>query len=82
METTIVYWGYFGIMEKKMEITIMGYIGILGVYIGGILGIMEKNMEITIMGYIGIILGLYRGYIGDNGKENGNYYGLINYNPI
>ena len=21
METTIVYWGYMGIMEKKMEIT-------------------------------------------------------------
>ena len=27
METTIVYWGYIGIMEKKMEITILGYIG-------------------------------------------------------
>ena len=24
METTIVYWGYFGIMENKMEIAIMG----------------------------------------------------------
>ena len=24
METTIVYWGYIGIMEKKMETTIMG----------------------------------------------------------
>ena len=23
---------------------------------------------------MGAILGLYRGYIGDNGKENGNYY--------
>ena len=23
-----------------------------------------------------IILGLYRGYIGDNGKENGNYYNI------
>ena len=27
METTIVYWGYIGIMEKKMETTILGYIG-------------------------------------------------------
>ena len=24
METTIVYWGYMGIMEKRMETTIMG----------------------------------------------------------
>ena len=28
METTIVYWGYVGIMEKKMETTI----SILGLY--------------------------------------------------
>ena len=28
MDTTIVYWGYNGIVEKKMETTIMGYIGI------------------------------------------------------
>ena len=27
METTIVYWGYIGRMEKKIETTIMGYIG-------------------------------------------------------
>ena len=26
METTIVYWGYMGIMENKMESIIMGYI--------------------------------------------------------
>ena len=26
METTIVYWGFIGIMGKKMETTIMGYI--------------------------------------------------------
>ena len=34
-------------------------------------------MEPTIMGYmgtIGDIMGFYRGYVGDNGKENGNYY--------
>ena len=24
------YWGYIGIMENKMETTIMGYIGIIG----------------------------------------------------
>ena len=30
------YWGYIGVMEKKMETTIMGYIGyiILGHYRG------------------------------------------------
>ena len=27
METTIVYWGYIGRMEKKMKATIVGYIG-------------------------------------------------------
>ena len=31
---------------------------------------MEKKMGTT------IILGLYRGYIRDNGKENGNYYNI------
>ena len=25
METTMVYWGYIGIVEKKMEPTIMGF---------------------------------------------------------
>ena len=32
METTIVYWGYIRIMEKKMETTIVywGYIRIMG----------------------------------------------------
>ena len=30
-----LYWGYIGIMEKKMETRIMGYIGyILGLYWG------------------------------------------------
>ena len=31
METTIVYWGYIGILEKKMETIIVywGYIGIM-----------------------------------------------------
>ena len=24
-----LYWGYIGIMEKKMETTIMGYIGVI-----------------------------------------------------
>ena len=57
METTIVYWGYIGvilgIMENKMETTIV-YWG----YIGVILGIMENKMETTIVywGYIGVIL--------------------------
>ena len=29
---------------------------------------MEKNMETTIV---------YWGYIGNNGKENGNYYSIL-----
>ena len=41
METTIVYWGYIGIMEKKTETTIVYW---------GYIGIMEKKMETTIMG--------------------------------
>ena len=42
METTIVHWGYIGIMEKKMETTIAcwGYVGIMV--------IMEKKMEATL----------------------------------
>ena len=31
-------------------------------------------METTIIGYI---LGLYLGYMGYNGKENGNYYNRV-----
>ena len=48
METTIVYWGYIGIMEKKMETTRVSW---------GHIGIMEKKMETTIVywGHIGII---------------------------
>ena len=35
---------------------------------------------VKIMVPVGAILGLYRGYLGDNGKENGNYYnGLYAY---
>ena len=34
METTILYIGYIGIMEKKMETTIMGFIGIIGYMLG------------------------------------------------
>ena len=30
-----LYWGYIGIMEKKMETTIMGYIGIYYGVCGG-----------------------------------------------
>ena len=29
METTIVYGGYIGMMEKKMQTTIMGSIGVI-----------------------------------------------------
>ena len=45
-------------MKKKMETSIMGYIGFnIGVYIG----VMEKKMETTIMGYIGFNIGVYIG---------------------
>ena len=61
METTIqglgLYWGYIGIMEKRMETT-----GILGSIEGFFIGV-------AIGGNIRVILGLYW----DNGKENGNY---------
>ena len=39
-----ICWGDIGIMEKKMETTIMGYIGFRGICWGDI-GIMEKKME-------------------------------------
>ena len=35
-----LYWGYIGIMEKKMETTIVYW---------GYIGIMEKKMETTIL---------------------------------
>ena len=66
---TIVYWGSSGIMEKKMETTIL-YWGNIGMVCWGSIGILEKKME-TIIVYQGIYWGLYR----DNGKENGNYRG-------
>ena len=48
METTIVYWGYKVILEKKMETTIVYW---------GYIRVMEKKMESTFVcwGYIGII---------------------------
>ena len=58
METTLVYWGYVGIMEKKMETTTIvywGYIGIMG-YIGVIHGIMEKKVETTVVRHRGPLL--------------------------
>ena len=47
-----VYWGYMGIMEKKMETTIMKYIGGLGV---------SQNWGLY-RGYIGIYRDIW-GYI-------------------
>ena len=43
METTIVYWGYLGIMEKKMEATTASW---------GYLGMMEKKMEATVIVWV------------------------------
>ena len=61
METTIVYWGYIGKMEKKMETTIVywGYIGKMEkkmettIVYWGYIGKMEKKMETTIVYCIG-----------------------------
>ena len=50
-----VYWGYIGIMEKKMETTTMGLYRDYRVYYWGYIGIMENQMETTMMG-------LYRDY--------------------
>ena len=50
LETTIGYWGYirvilgyFGIMEKKMETTMVYW---------GYIGIMEKKMETTMVYWV------------------------------
>ena len=40
-----LYWGYVGIMEKKMETTIMGYIGVIGLF-GVYIGIMENTWNL------------------------------------
>ena len=50
-ETTIIYWGYIRIMEKRMETTTVTTI-VCCAYIW----IMEKKMETTIL-YIGITWG-------------------------
>ena len=76
METTIVYWGFIGIMDSKMEATIV-YRVISGLYwdngksnghsdttivYWGFIGIMENKMEATIV--YRVILGLYWAYVG------------------
>ena len=48
METTIVYWGYIGRMEKKTETTIVYW---------GYRGRMEKKMETTILFPLSYALG-------------------------
>ena len=42
---------------------------------GTIIGIMENKMET--IGIIGFILGIILGIYWDNGKEHGNYYGIL-----
>ena len=44
-----IYWGYIGIMEKKME-TAPDVLVLSGKYCWGYMGIMEKRMETTIKG--------------------------------
>ena len=58
-------------MEKKMETTIMGYIGIIGLVSSlglyrDYIGIMEKKME-TISGYQGT----------SKGRHGGHSYSLV-----
>ena len=48
-----------GIMENKMETTIMGLYRDYRVNFGGSNGIMDNKMETTIMGYMKVILGIY-----------------------
>ena len=43
METSIVYWGYIGIMENEMETTTMGYIGV----IGGVYWVAVKELNLS-----------------------------------
>ena len=37
---------------------------------------MEKTMETTMMGFYTVFSGFMGGYNQDNGRENGNYYGV------
>ena len=55
METTIVYCGYIGRMEKKMETTEMGYMGyMLGLYWDN--GKENRNYYNGLYGvYVGVI---------------------------
>ena len=74
METTVVHWGYIGLilgkMEKNMETTTAswGYVRVM-------LGKLEKNMETTGKNMETTVA--YWGYIGDNGKDHGNYYSTL-----
>ena len=61
METTIVYWGYTGVMAKTMETTIVNW--------GHIVAILGEWTRKWKPYYIGVMLWLYWGI----GKENGNY---------
>ena len=56
METTIVYWGYIGIMEKKLETTIVG---------DSVPFIMENQMEKKMENEMETRtnIGGYRGYV-------------------
>ena len=50
METTIVHRGYIGIMEKKMETTVVFWkIKWKLLFHRGYIGIMEKKMETTVV---------------------------------
>ena len=54
METTIVYWGYTEIMEKKMETSIMGCIGLRGLgfrFMAYSLGLKVEGLGFRILRY-------------------------------
>ena len=76
METAIVYWGYIGIMDKKMDTaSIFGFSRDNGKENGNyysILGLYDKDNGKENGNYCSI-LGVYR----DNGKESGNYCSIF-----
>ena len=45
METTIVYWGYIGIMENKMETTITGELFLGSLHLGPFCGQFPQNAK-------------------------------------
>ena len=60
-----LYFGYIGIMENKMETTIMGYIGIICPFIHPCMHEIHFQWNQV---PIGVVLGLYWGVYRENGR--------------